>query len=192
MLSIENTKDELIIIVDEKDNFIKTASRREMRANNLTHRATSIFVLNKEKEFLIQKRSEKKEFCPGYYDLNFGGVVGAGEDDIKQVYYYNKQSAIRELGEELGIAIDNDDKLLSIGKTYYHDSIVSIWSYVYMIEIDKETNVTFFDGEVSSVKWVTKDEIISMIESGENITPDGKECFLHFIKSNEFMNLLKQ
>jgi isopentenyldiphosphate isomerase len=85
MLSIDNTKDELVMIVDNDDNFIKTTSRKEMRSNNLTHRATAIFVLNEAKEFLIQKRSEQKEFCPGYYDLNFGGVVGAGENDIKKV-----------------------------------------------------------------------------------------------------------
>jgi isopentenyldiphosphate isomerase len=88
MIALENTKDELIIIVDQDDNYIKDASRKEMRQNNLTHRATSIFVQNNKKQILIQKRSEKKEFCPGYYDLCFGGIVSAGENDINEVLSY--------------------------------------------------------------------------------------------------------
>ncbi len=29
----------------------------------------------------MQKRSDKKEYCPGYLDLTFGGLVGIEEAD---------------------------------------------------------------------------------------------------------------
>ena len=48
-----------------------------------------------EGRYLIQKRVDFKDYCPGYYDLVTGGVVDAGEDD--------DYSAGRELAEELGI-----------------------------------------------------------------------------------------
>ena len=38
----------------------------------------------------------KKDYCPGYYELNFGGCVGEGEDD--------DINAQREVEEETGIA----------------------------------------------------------------------------------------
>ena len=37
----------------------------------------------------------KKDYCPGFLSLSTGGIVGEGEDD--------DISAVRELGEEIGI-----------------------------------------------------------------------------------------
>jgi isopentenyldiphosphate isomerase len=84
MINQNNTKDEMVIIVDKDDNFVHNASRKEMRLNNLIHRSTAIFI-KKEKKFLVQKRSIMKEFCPGYLDLCVGGVVSAGEENINDV-----------------------------------------------------------------------------------------------------------
>ncbi len=86
MINQNNTKDEIIKIVDKEDNFVRNATRKEMRLNNLTHRSTSIFIKKADK-FLVQKRSVMKEFCPGYLDLCVGGIVAAGEDDITEVKY---------------------------------------------------------------------------------------------------------
>lgn len=85
MINQNNTKDEMIIIVDKNDNFVKNATRKKMRLNNLTHRATAIFIRKNDK-FLVQKRSNLKEFCPGFLDLCVGGVVSEGEDDITKVF----------------------------------------------------------------------------------------------------------
>ena len=41
-----------------------------------------------------------KDYCPGYFDLVTGGVVGAGEDD--------DLSASRELAEELFVGSDEE------------------------------------------------------------------------------------
>jgi isopentenyldiphosphate isomerase len=89
MINQSNTKDEMVIIVDKDDNFVKVANRKEMRLKNLTHRSTSIFV-NKGDKFLVQKRSMMKEFCPGFLDLTVGGVVAEGEDNITEVIIVNK------------------------------------------------------------------------------------------------------
>jgi len=37
------------------------------------------------KEFLVSKRSEKKEYLPSYYELAAGGICGV-EEDIDEVF----------------------------------------------------------------------------------------------------------
>ena len=46
----------------------------------------------------MQKRSFKKTYCPGWYDLATGGVMDIGETD--------QENAIREVEEEIGIRPD--------------------------------------------------------------------------------------
>lgn len=86
------------MIVDEDNNVVGAATRKEMRENNLWHRASYIFIVTDEahgQKLLVQKRTMKKDYCPGYFDLATGGVVGEGEDD--------DLSALREIEEEIGI-----------------------------------------------------------------------------------------
>jgi hypothetical protein len=44
-LVINNTKDEIIVVVDEEDNVVGEANRKEMRQRNIPHRSTGILVL---------------------------------------------------------------------------------------------------------------------------------------------------
>ena len=87
-----------------------SALRKEVRAQNLWHRASYIFIQStNDGKFLIQKRAATKDYCPAYYDLVTGGVVSAGEDD--------DISAQRELNEELGL----DLPLKRIGTLCFSD-----------------------------------------------------------------------
>jgi hypothetical protein len=38
-------------------------------------------------QFVVQIRSMKKEYCPGYYDLATGGVVSSSDNNVKEVKY---------------------------------------------------------------------------------------------------------
>ncbi len=89
--------------------------------NNLWHRSTVIFVINQKKEFIVQKRSSIKDYCPGYIDLASGGCVGIEEDE--------DTSAMRELNEELGIEDVEGPNFLF--KYPYIDDNSRVWSYVY-------------------------------------------------------------
>ena len=77
--------DEIVLITDENNVPIGKAARRDVRKQNLWHRASYIFVYEKHEgadtRILVQKRSMKKDYCPGYYDLANGGVVGGDETD---------------------------------------------------------------------------------------------------------------
>ena len=77
-----------------------------MRQQLLWHRASYVYIITDEahgSKLLVQKRTMKKDYCPGFFDLATGGVVGEGEDD--------DLSAVREVQEELGIANANLEKI---------------------------------------------------------------------------------
>ena len=86
---------ELVDVVDAQDRVVGRASRGEVRARRLRHRATYLLVFNGRGELFIHLRTADKDIYPSYWDVAVGGVVGAGEsyDD----------GARRELAEEVGI-----------------------------------------------------------------------------------------
>jgi 8-oxo-dGTP pyrophosphatase MutT (NUDIX family) len=86
---------ELVDVVDAQDRVVGRASRGEVRARRLRHRATYLLVFNGRGELFIHLRTAEKDIYPSYWDVAVGGVVGAGEsyDD----------GARRELAEEVGI-----------------------------------------------------------------------------------------
>jgi hypothetical protein len=57
--------DELIEIVDEKNNVLQPKLRHEMRSQKLIHRATYALIRDTDNYFYVQKRSMLKDYCPG-------------------------------------------------------------------------------------------------------------------------------
>jgi len=88
--------DEWVDIVNEDNEVIAQASRQQMRAQVLRHRASYIVVHDGMGNILVQRRTETKDFYPGWLDATAGGVVQSGENIL--------DSARREAEEELGIA----------------------------------------------------------------------------------------
>lgn len=85
---------EWVDIVNEENEVIAQASREQMRAQCLRHRATYIVVHDGMGKILVQRRTETKDFLPGMLDATAGGVVQADEQLL--------ESARREAEEELG------------------------------------------------------------------------------------------
>ena len=175
-LKIQNTKNELIGIYDEDDNYIGKDTRKNMRKNNLIHRVTHIVVLNSKGEIMVQTRALSKEYCPGYLDAVIGGVVGDGED--KEI------SAKREVFEEIGIDIKKSKESLKfIVKYFFEEDICKCWIYCYYLKLNDEQvkSIKFRDKEISSVKWYSKKELIKMFnDSGIKITDGSKKTILYF------------
>jgi len=104
--------DELFDVVDENDVPTSTATRVRVHAENLIHRAVHVFVLNKNGDLYLQKRSLRKDKNPGVWDSSVSGHLDAGEDYLP--------AAIRELGEEIGIhetVPENLEHILSLPPT---------------------------------------------------------------------------
>jgi isopentenyldiphosphate isomerase len=152
-------KDETVVIVDEHNRVVGTASRREMRENGLPHRATYILVFNSAGQLFVHKRTMVKEVYPGYYDVVAGGVVQAGES-------YD-ESARRELAEELGI---DGVPLMPLFDFYYTDATNKVWGYAYVCSWDGP--VSLQPEEVESGEFVRVDDVLRQSES-QPYTPDG-------------------
>jgi isopentenyl-diphosphate delta-isomerase type 1 len=95
VIKLTNVQDEIYDVVDETDQVIGQATRREIHQRNLLHRSIHILVFNSQNELFSQKRSMTKDENPGLWDISSAGHVDSGEtyDDC----------AHRELWEELGI-----------------------------------------------------------------------------------------
>jgi len=86
--------EEFFDVVNERDEVVGRASRREVHARRLRHRAVHVLVFDRAGRVFLQKRSMKKDMSPGKWDSSSSGHLDAGED-------YDA-AAVRELGEELG------------------------------------------------------------------------------------------
>ncbi len=89
---------ELLDVVDENDNVIAVKTRGEIHARGLMHRAVHILLFNSNGELFLQKRSLTKDEQPGMWDSSAAGHVDSGEGYL--------DCACRELGEELGIVVE--------------------------------------------------------------------------------------
>ena len=151
--------DEIVAVVDENNNVVGSAPRREMRARRLPHRSTYILVFNSRNEVYIQKRTRTKDVFPGYYDPAAGGVVLAGESYL--------EGARRELEEEMGI---RDVPLESLFEFYHADDNSRVWGAAFRCVYDGE--VTLQEEEVESGAFMEVDAVFRAAAT-EPFTPDG-------------------
>jgi len=88
---------EIFDVVDSSDRVIGRATRRQVHALRLRHRAVHILVFDYTGKLFVQKRAATKDTFPGCYDSSASGHLNAGEA-------YDA-CATRELREELGLDI---------------------------------------------------------------------------------------
>lgn len=86
--------DELLDVVNERDEVVGQQPRSEVHRLGLRHRAAHVLVFNRRGQVFLQKRSRTKDNHPGLWDSSASGHLSRGED-------YDT-GAGRELEEELG------------------------------------------------------------------------------------------
>jgi isopentenyldiphosphate isomerase len=154
-----SARDELVVLVDERNQVVGSAPRWQMRAERLLHRSTYILVFNRDGKLWVQKRTLTKDIYPGYWDPATGGVVLAGES--------YEEGARRELAEEMGIG---GVPLSRHFDFYYEDDASRVWGAVFSCRWDGE--ITPQAEEVERVELMTVEEISRRAQQ-EPFTPDG-------------------
>ena len=89
---------EKLVLVDDSDRPIGAADRQAIHNQGLRHRAVHLFIVNRDHELFLQKRSWRKDQHAHLWDSSAAGHVDAGES--------YEDCASRELSEELGISAD--------------------------------------------------------------------------------------
>lgn len=124
------------------------------------------FIENSKGEFLFQMTSKRKKNVWA----TTGGHVKSGQT--------SKEAIIEEIKEELGIDINEDD--VKLFKTYKYDDA---FKDVFYIKKDIDINsLTYEKDEVEYVKYLTKDEILDLINNDGNIRKTNIDAFLDIIK----------
>ena len=139
----------------------EVATREECHKKGLWHRAVYAFIIDKNSNILLQKRSAKKKLWPNMWDVTVGGHVDAGE--------FGRQSLIREVKEELGIDITDDDIKYLVGSSSINikgDIINKHYNECYLITKDIDiSKIKLQEEEVSEVKYFSKEEVLNMIDN---------------------------
>lgn len=163
--------DEIVLIVDEQNREVGSATRREMRARRLPHRCTYVLVFDRAGELFVQLRTPVKDIYPSYFDLAAGGVINSGES-------YD-EAAARELEEELGIS---GVPLEPHGEIRFEDEKTIVFGRVYSCVY--EGPMWYQPEEVVSGKFVPVTEILARVERGDTITPDSVQALQHYLSVN--------
>ena len=133
---------EILDIIDKNGNPTgETVEREYAHSHGIWHRTSHLWLVRKQNDavqILLQKRAEDKSSFPGCYDISSAGHIPAGVDF--------KESAIRELKEELGIDASESDLVFCGDRTV-------IWD-------DNFNGKPFHDRQISRVflMWTTLDE----------------------------------
>ena len=149
-------------VLNENGEFTsKTATREECHTKGLWHRAVYAFIFNKNGDVLLQKRSKLKKLWPNLWDVTAGGHVLASEFGIDALK--------REIKEELGIEISNDEIHYlagSISTNIKGNIINNHFNECYIITKDIDIkNLKLQTEEVSDIKWFSKDDILKRIDN---------------------------
>lgn len=126
------------------------------------------FIENSKGEFLFQMTSKRKKNVWA----TTGGHVKSGQT--------SKEAIIEEIKEELGIDINGNE--IKLFKTYKYDDA---FKDVFYIKKDIDINsLTYQEDEVEYVKYLTKDEILDLINNDGNIRKTNIDAFLDIINNN--------
>jgi len=173
---IVSNASEALILVDELDREIGTRSKTDCHSGNgVLHRAFSIFVLNRNNEVLLQRRSAHKPLWPNYWSNACCSHPRAGER--------MEQAVERRLAQELGISCP----LSFLYKFKYHAQYGAVgaeheYCWVYYGRHDGPIDVNV--NEISDCRFVDLDTLDAELAAHpETFTPWFKMEWMH-IRNN--------
>jgi len=135
--------EEIFDVVNERDEVISQAPRKEVHARSLWHRAVHVLVFNSKGEVFLQKRSMKKDIAAGKWDSSASGHLDTGED-------YDA-CAVREVREEIGVQLaETPKRLFKIDATRETG-----WEFCWIYRCEHEGPFVLHPDEIEAGGWFT-------------------------------------
>lgn len=158
-------------VVDENDNVIGFATRKEIHAKSFYHRSVHMLVFDREGRLFLQKRVLTKDENPGLWDTSAAGHVNMGED------YF--AGARRELQEELSITAD------LVPFLRFKACAETFWEHVTIYTCVTSQEIVCDPSEISEGRFWSIPEIKDSIrENPEQFTSTFKIIFDEYLRQN--------
>lgn len=155
----------------------KSCLKSEIHTKGHYHNTAHVWFYTKNGEILLAQRDANKLLYPLLWDVSVAGHIDAGESI--------EQGAIREIKEEIGLTISEND-LYKIGvfecfQSYDNGIVDNEFHHTYLIELKADLNqLSPQKGEVAALKLVTINEFKKILNSiGENnhLVPSNKSYY---------------
>jgi len=138
-------------VVNELDEVVGRATRRDVHATGLWHRAMHVQVFDAQGRVFLQKRSMLKDLSPGLWDSSCSGHLDAGED-------YDA-AAVRELAEEIGVTLP-----VSPERWFRIEACEPTgWEFVWVYRLRHDGPITVDPLEIQYGEWVAPVEVTARV-----------------------------
>jgi len=169
--------EELVILVNEKDEKVGLMPKMEAHEKALLHRAFSVFVFNDKNELMLQQRAAEKYHSPLLWANTCCSHQRDGESNIA--------AGKRRLQEEMGFVCDIEEKTSFIYKAPFDNGLTEHeLDHIMVGYYNNEPNIN--PEEVEAYKWMTLDAVKADIEKQPEIYTEWFKII--FEKYYEFIN----
>lgn len=156
---MEADKEELLKVYSVDGACLGMELRSKVHEEQLFHLEVAVWIINSNRELLLEKRSLAKKLNPGRYSLCAGHVTG--EDSVED-------TLIREAKEEIGLNIQN--------YAYQYVTVVTrkepnnyCFSHHYILFADINlADLTIQTEELSEVIYMDYDEFKHRVQNNDN------------------------
>ncbi|MEK7164065.1 MAG: NUDIX domain-containing protein [Patescibacteria group bacterium] len=169
MVDKSNTPDEIVDVVNEKDEVVGQSTKGVVNSDpSFVHREIGVLIYNSQGKILIQQRSAKKTMYPLWWIMSVAGHVKSG-----QTY---EQTAHMELQEELGfdtnLVFYHKEKLSYPDETHFASGFLGKIPDGITIKVDPT--------EIEDVRFVSEHELEGMVKKGDKIDQYSLKDFRKF------------
>jgi len=153
----------------------KTCLKSEAHKNGFFHQSAHIWIFDKNKNVLIQKRAADKDTFPNLWDISVAGHISAGELPI--------DAAIREVEEEIGFTISENQLhfISTFRKKIAHSTnlIDNELHHIYICHLNyKLDSLNFQEAEVSALNKIPLNLLKKNIQNNTlKFVPHGANYF---------------
>ena len=167
---------DFVVLVNENDEKIGLMPKMEAHEKGLLHRAFSVFIFNRNKELMLQKRSLKKYHSPGLWTNTCCSHQRDGESNIN--------AGMRRLKEEMGFSSELREINSFIYKVKFDNGLIE-HELDYILVGEYENDVEPNSQELDDCKWIDLDEINDDIKTN----PEEYTEWFKIIMDNHYNDL---